>query len=62
MKRYRIEIWAPATKEAPARVTRVLPLDVSKSAPAGYARDLAARMSLITGTEWRITEEKESKA
>jgi len=57
MKRYRIEIWTRATKEAPARMTRVLPLEVSEFAPAGYGADLVRRMAEITGLDWRIMEE-----
>lgn len=57
MKRYRIEIWTRATKEAPARLTRVLPLEVSEFAPAGYAADLVRKMADITGLEWKLMEE-----
>ena len=60
MTRYRIEIWTRATKEAPARMTRTLPLEVSEFAPAGYAADLVRRMAEITGLDWRMTEESDN--
>jgi hypothetical protein len=61
VKRYTVTEWTRATKEAPAKMVRAFPLEVSDYAPAGYARDLCARMAEVSGREWRLTEEKESK-